>query len=1334
MTPAASMTLTCTVVHAPGSVPESVWDLMRVAAGGTHPHELRIIIESAAAPSGAQLADALSAWIQRVRTVHSSRAPFLTTATRPTWAAVLDDMPLKDHTADSSSIHQGMVVVLHPRARAAQRARSAPSTLRLCVSAGPDSGWLVRVARGVHVLGRGTRHRGTADIRINDHTLDRRHASIHVSSTQVRLTRAGTAAQLLSIDAPVAVGRSQVELVEKPPSPSPWTVWPVPPVEVAEQSPPGRHRTMLLMSLAPLIVGIVLVVVTGMWIFLLFSALSAVIAVITLIDGHRHRRRFRRAVRTASTAWAQRRSALLPPPGRAIRALRARTRPRSSSSAIDGGGVVVTVGQAWMDAEWDCPGDSGAHTDLPELSVSTAAALPLRGAERTSLSGPPREQLSVLRWILAQLTHHFKAAPDVLLAAGPGEDGGALSSDFVDPGELRDYPSVHVVHRNSLLTALHARQPRPAPAPDPVLISPVPLDSAQVRAALEAGWHVISPTESGLGPLPTLPPSQRALSTTADGYQLNLESGELHRIEAGAGRKVAAGLIPDGLSRQTLHEHLRLGLPHGSGMTAEASVPAQFTTSLPAPLMTHSARRRLETLVGRGAAGEELLDLVEDGPHILLAGTTGAGKSELLKSMLLGWAARYSPSELNLLLFDFKGGSSFQHLARLEHTLGLVTDLTQAQSDRALEGIRSELTRRERLFLECGATDYADFRRSRPDEPLARVLVVIDEFRIFTQELPGAMGELMRLATLGRSLGLHLILATQRPQGVVTAEIRANIGATICLRQRSDDEARELVGTTEPARIPRQLPGRGIIQRPGDSPVPFHAVQLLDSSARLTARPERAPVPPKAVWEETTPQLVGVLAAHMRGKRIHRPHTPLCPPLPEILRAPPAGDEILVGLIDDPTHQTQRPLCLDLDEGVGTALLGEAGSGITAALQSLVGQLLARPDEVHVYLLDGDHSLEQFRSHPRVGSWVTTEHPQDAQHLVSLMHRLVVRRRTAPPQERIPLVLVLSGHPQWHGLSHLLGLGGLEHDLGVLIGEGAGFGVSAVVAGGRELALGKLGSRLPSRIYVPYGVSEDVRLLWPKLRVTDRLLGRGVLVTADVPPPGLTVQLVTGIRAQPPRSQAIGGEESTNGPMLRVHPLPEAIDLPVLKPRSEALLLGLRQFTHSPALLEDDSWQVGLILGAAQTGKTNALRVVAAQRGCWTLGDLSKTCEHGVTEDAAPRLLLVDDADRCTPAQHRSIEAWLDSGEKVLATARPNFNVFGQLPWSYRARGGSANFVLSPLSRSQGDAFGSSIPILPRLIPGRAVWMASEGPRVLQWWRHPGTPCADKINAQEITR
>ena len=152
-----------------------------------------------------------------------------------------------------------------------------------------------------------------------------------------------------------------------------------------------------------------------------------------------------------------------------------------------------------------------------------------------------------------------------------------------------------------------------------------------------------------------------------------------------------------------------------------------------------------------------------------------------------------------MVLVDFKGGAAFHQMTRLEHVLGVVTDLSQAATERTIESIRSELVRRERLFLSAGAGDYSEYR-AVSGEPLARMLVVIDEFRIFAHELPHQLDELMRLATLGRSLELHLVLSTQRPQGAVTADIRANIGATVALRMRGEDESRDVIGTPAAAR------------------------------------------------------------------------------------------------------------------------------------------------------------------------------------------------------------------------------------------------------------------------------------------------------------------------------------------------------------------------------------------------------------------------------------------------------------------------------------------------------------------------------------------------------
>ncbi|WP_192595330.1 FtsK/SpoIIIE domain-containing protein [Nesterenkonia lutea] len=1071
------------------------------------------------------------------------------------------------------------------------------------------------------------------------------------------------------------------------------------------------------MSLAPLAIGVVLVFVTGMWIFLLFTAASALVALAALIDATRLRRRFRRAVSAAGTRWSRRRAEALCSPGRRVRLLRARSRPGNPVASVHGrGAAVVAVGEALMDAELECAADERTSETLRHCPVRSTASISLAAGELTTVRGAHHEELCSLRWILVQLAQSFASdPPQVLVLGAGGQDhvpSGRHGGGFVNLVELRDSLTVHGTTRAGLAESLDSASMDPGSLA-PVLISTMPVPRDLTAAACAAGWHVITvnPPDEPVSAL-----IHSAGRSQSSGWELDLRRRELRRIETGVSRVLASDLRPGGLSRRTLEEHLRLGLLAQRRSQARTGLPRAFTRPLPSPLVSLGAHESLWTLIGAGPQTEETLDIVEDGPHILLAGTSGSGKSELLKSMILGWAARYAPEELNFILFDFKGGSTFHRVAELEHSLGLVTDLSQAQAERTLEAIRSELSRRERLFLDAAASDYPDYRAHRPDDPLARILVIIDEFRIFAHELPDAMDELMRLATLGRSLGLHLVLSTQRPQGVVTADIRANIGTIISLRLRSEEESRELVGTTEAAHVPRGLPGRGVIRRPGEEPVPFQGVQLQDTSAELAIRPEGDRSGPPGVSRETTPALVQALQRHLiiHGRR--RTHTPLCPPLPLVLPARLEHQEVVLGLVDEPAHQVQHPLHLDVHEGQATALLGEPESGGTDALRALTRQLLLHPQEVHVYLLDGDHSLAEFRSHPRVGSWLTDENLDEVLHLLLRVQQAVQRRRATGASEDIPLVIVISAHARWHAVGQLSGAEGLEHRLSTVLGEGAGHGVSLVVSGGRELATGRLGSRISRKVYLPYGVPEDTQYLWPKLRATDPLPGRGVLLEAKEGSPGRTVQLVSDVER--PRSRRATGAPALvpDSEMIRVFSLPASLPMPA--PASSAVILGLTQFAHAPAVLDVDGWQLGLILGSAGTGKTNALRVLAAQTRCLLFENLRTERQPHSPAVETSEILLIDDADRLSPEEHGRVESWLGAGGRAIATARPSLNIYTRLPWSYRARGGSANFLLSPTTRSQGEVFGGQTPVFTTTTPGRAVWIRPEGTQVIQWWLH----------------
>ncbi|MEZ2370714.1 FtsK/SpoIIIE domain-containing protein [Arthrobacter sp. RCC_34] len=219
--------------------------------------------------------------------------------------------------------------------------------------------------------------------------------------------------------------------------------------------------------------------------------------------------------------------------------------------------------------------------------------------------------------------------------------------------------------------------------------------------------------------------------------------------------------------------------------------------------------------IGATEEGAAVLDLVQDGPHFLVAGTTGSGKSELLRTLVLSAASHLPPSEVGFILVDFKGGAAFDGLSGLPHVHGVVTDLGPSELDRALTSLRAEITYREQRFRELGVSDWIGYRSLRqPDEPvLPRVCLVIDEFRMMMDHAPDSLRELVRLASIGRSLGVHLILATQRPQGAVSADIRANLGTSIALRLPSELDSLDVIGTPEAAGIASDIPGRALVAK-----------------------------------------------------------------------------------------------------------------------------------------------------------------------------------------------------------------------------------------------------------------------------------------------------------------------------------------------------------------------------------------------------------------------------------------------------------------------------------------------------------------------------------------
>ena len=258
----------------------------------------------------------------------------------------------------------------------------------------------------------------------------------------------------------------------------------------------------------------------------------------------------------------------------------------------------------------------------------------------------------------------------------------------------------------------------------------------------------------------------------------------------------------------------------------------------------------LKAPVGTACDGPLELDLVADGPHLLVGGTTGSGKSELLRSLVAGLAMSADPDHLAFVLVDYKGGAAFDRCSDMPHVAGMVTDLDDRLAERALVCLEAELRHREERLRAVGAEDLSAFRArcsklpggSEAPDPLPRLVVVVDEFATLAAELPEFLKSLVGIAQRGRSLGVHMVLATQRPAGVVTEDIRANTSCRIALRVTDRHDSNDVIGAPDAARIPRQRPGRALARFGPGELIAFQSALVTGVTAPVEAGLRTRPV------------------------------------------------------------------------------------------------------------------------------------------------------------------------------------------------------------------------------------------------------------------------------------------------------------------------------------------------------------------------------------------------------------------------------------------------------------------------------------------------------------
>ncbi len=681
----------------------------------------------------------------------------------------------------------------------------------------------------------------------------------------------------------------------------------------------------------------------------------------------------------------------------------------------------------------------------------------------------------------------------------------------------------------------------------------------------------------------------------------------------------------------------------GAAQSVPRSVPLVELLDLAEPTADRVASRwrtragdALDALVGVSADGPFSLDLRADGPHALVAGTTGAGKSELLQTLIAALAASHPPDRIAFLLVDYKGGAAFKDCALLPHCVGMVTDLDAHQVQRALISLNAELKRREHVLADAGARDLIELERRDPATAPPSLVIVIDEFATLAKEVPEFVDGVVDVAQRGRSLGVHLVLATQRPGNAVTDNIRANTSLRLALRVAGAPESDDVIGAPDAARLPRSIPGRALARRGPTELELFQAgyVGGLTNASTAAGRIEVADLVPEPtittrggtpVLDVTDLELlVTAINEATEQLAVRRPSSPWLPSLPDHLsledvpeRATSGVGGTMLGLVDHPKVQQQVPLAINLAAEGNLLIFGASGAGKTTVLRSL-GVALAQqhdPRELQLFGLDfaglGLRSLEAL---PHCGTVISGDDEERVTRLVKLMRRTIEARSRRFATERVadldaynrlhpdePLpryVVLLDSYGGFTEAYERVDLGALVDAVPRIVADGRAAGVHLVITADRRAAVPTpIASLVASRLVLRMASDDEYQMLGMGKAAAAAVLPPGRGFTAE----GLDVQIATLSGSTDPAVEtraieALGERLSEETPHrgLVIDPLPEAVPVSSLSatdgPLTAPFALDDLDLATVDVSVADSHF---VVIGPYRSGRSTALHTLA---------------------------------------------------------------------------------------------------------------------------------------------
>ncbi|GIH03865.1 cell division protein FtsK [Rhizocola hellebori] len=794
------------------------------------------------------------------------------------------------------------------------------------------------------------------------------------------------------------------------------------------------------------------------------------------------------------------------------------------------------------------------------------------------------------------------------------------------------------------------------------------------------------------------------------------------------------------------------GLPTALGLLTllegGTSVAKRWRAAVPAA--------SLSVPLGVSELGNFKVDIVADGPHALIAGTTGSGKSELLRTMVAALAATASPAHLNFVLIDYKGGGAFDVCADLPHTVGVVTDLDEHLGERALRCLKAEVRQRERLLRDAGAAKLEEFRG---DRPLPRLIVIIDEFATLAAELPDFLQSLVDIAQRGRSLGVHLVLATQRPAGVLDNKIRANTNLRIALRVQEDADSTDVIGARDAARLPRGLPGRGYARLGAGELTLFQSaivsaqlprgdrrpVQVLPFTATGDARPTAMPGPAEGTDLQI---LVTACRQAFTELGLPEPRVPWPPPLPQHLAAEQlhlGTGAIPLGLADLPDQQRQDCYGWDPAKEGNLACYGIVGAGTstTLATVALAAATIHPPRDFHLYVLDCDSgTLSPLAALPHTGAYIRLDEEERLRRLVrhlqtQLEHRRELSRRGDRAAQPLLCLLIDNFGALRQAAEDNVELNACFGDLTQIIRDGSGLGVVVALSAKQERALpGSLAAVIPKRLVMRLGDT----LAYAAFGLRPR----------DVPEmvTGRAIDLATGAEVQVARHGGgdltaavtrIAAAAAPGGAPERILALPNQIQLAGIGDATQSangtwrVPLGLEAGSLRPAVLTLHAGEAATVVGPSRSGRSTVLCTIARSvhaadprlalhalavrpsplRELEFLADLATSPAEAeawaerVLKDDNARWAFIDDAERLAGKAFEALAKHRDDRLTVVVAGRPDdLRGFGH--WAKDLQRSRAGMALRPAA-GDAEVFKVGFPVrIPRFPPGRG-FLVSDG-------------------------